>query len=71
MSNNGGRRKDLTWLYFDEIKSDKRKGYRAKCKTCNKEIEGQISRMKNHMEKCRGFLNHNSDQDSVGKCYLL
>lgn len=57
-----GRRKDLVWLYFNEVKNDNRKGCRAKCKKCNKEMEGQVARMKKHVENCS---NHHSDTDSL------
>lgn len=61
---NFGRRKDLVWLYFNEVKNDKRKGCRARCKNCNKEMEGQVARMKKHIETCNNS-HHHSDSDSV------
>lgn len=62
----GGRKGDLSWLYFDKVKNDKRKGCRAKCKRCHKEMEGQVGRMKKHLETCGSFAS-DSDHDSVGK----
>lgn len=62
-----GRKKDLIWIYFLEVKNDKRKGSRAKCKKCSKEMEGQVFRMKKHLETCAN-LDHHSD-DSSGKIY--
>lgn len=50
MFTSGGRRKDLVWLHFDEVKNNQRKGCRAKCKKCKKEMEGQVARMKKHVE---------------------
>lgn len=66
MSNSGGRRKDLIWLYFDEVKNDKRKGCRAKCKKCKQEMEGQVLRMKKHVGTCSNLDPH-SVNESVGK----
>ena len=65
---NCGRRKDLTWLYFEELKNDIREGCKAKWKTSNNEMKGQIARVKKHLETCGG-LNHNSNHNSIGKCY--
>lgn len=47
-----GRKKDLIWLSFEEIRNTSRKGLRAKCKHCGHEIEGQVKRMKDHLGKC-------------------
>lgn len=49
---NTGRKRDIVWLSFDEIKNESRKGIRAKCKLCDKELEGQVSRMKIHLSQC-------------------
>lgn len=47
-----GRRKDLIWQDFLEIKNSDGK-IRAKCKTCEHEIAGLVARMKQHKEsKC-------------------
>ncbi|KAG7176839.1 putative BED zinc finger-containing protein 1 [Homarus americanus] len=46
-----GRKKDPLWYYFDRI--PKGKGFRTKCKKCNQEIQGIVSRMKKHMEICQ------------------
>lgn len=64
-----GRKRDLVWLYFDELpnKGD-RKGHRAKCKKCEKILEGQVSRLKKHLEKCKGGTNTDSDDD--GKKFI-
>lgn len=47
-----GRKRDSVWLSFDTVTNVDRKGVRAKCKQCLKEIEGQVSRMKSHAEQC-------------------
>lgn len=45
-----GRKKDPIWISFERI--SKGKGYRAKCKSCKKEIQGVLDRMKKHLEVC-------------------
>ena len=45
-----GRKKDPIWVSFQRVK--KGKGYRAVCKTCNKEIQGVLERMKKHLTVC-------------------
>lgn len=64
-----GRRKDMVWLNFEEVKSDIRKGCRAKCKKCKKEMEGQVIRMKKHVETCSNVEEaiSVSDNESIGK----
>ena len=60
-----GRKRDLVWLYYDELKNEGgRKGHRAKCKKCGHELEGQVSRLKKHIEKCKsGTVGTDSDDD--------
>lgn len=65
-----GRRKHFIWLYFEEVKHDNRKGSRAKCKKCNIEMEGQVARMKKHLEKCADNQVHHSE-DSAGKSHKI
>lgn len=47
-----GRKRDLIWDSFEPIESEQRKGKRAKCKKCGTTLEGQVKRMKTHMDKC-------------------
>lgn len=49
---NTGRKKDIIWVSFEEIRNESRKGLRAKCKNCGHEMEGQVKRMKDHLGKC-------------------
>ncbi|KAG7172414.1 putative BED zinc finger-containing protein 3, partial [Homarus americanus] len=57
-----GRKKDPLWYYFDRI--PKGKGFRAKCKKCNQEIQGIVSRMKKHMEICQKQTSTLSEGDT-------
>ncbi|XP_076050454.1 uncharacterized protein LOC143031004 isoform X2 [Oratosquilla oratoria] len=45
-----GRKKDPIWFSFERTK--KGKGHRARCKNCNKEIQGIVHRMKRHLQLC-------------------
>ncbi|XP_073529434.1 uncharacterized protein [Phyllobates terribilis] len=48
-----GRKRDPVWEYFNEAPSPIGKaGMRAKCKRCNKEMQGLVARMRQHHEKC-------------------
>jgi len=48
-----GRKRDSIWLYFEDIvKATERTGKRARCKACKLEMEGQVARLKQHVEKC-------------------
>ncbi|XP_069586836.1 uncharacterized protein [Ranitomeya imitator] len=48
-----GRKRDPVWEYFNEAPSPISKaGMRAKCKRCNKEMQGLVARMRQHHEKC-------------------
>ncbi|KAG7174794.1 putative BED zinc finger-containing protein 4, partial [Homarus americanus] len=57
-----GRKKDPLWYYFDRI--PKGKSFRAKCKNCNQEIQGIVSRMKKHMEICQKQTSTLSEGDT-------
>lgn len=59
-----GRKKDAVWNSFKEIKSESRKGVRAKCNYCDKVLEGQVSRMKYHLTKCSVSEEENLDNTS-------
>lgn len=62
-----GRKRDIVWLSFDEIKNESRKGTRAKCKKCGYELEGQPARLKNHLNKCKYSSLKRSCEDNPGK----
>lgn len=47
-----GRKQDEIWKYFEKQVIPDRKGSRAICKQCHKSMEGQISRLKAHYNKC-------------------
>ena len=47
-----GRKSDLIWTHFDKIRTKSGVGQRAKCKSCNKEMQGLVARLKKHYEKC-------------------
>ncbi|XP_073493817.1 uncharacterized protein [Phyllobates terribilis] len=48
-----GRKRDPVWEYFNEAPLPIGKaGMRAKCKRCNKEMQGLVARMRQHHEKC-------------------
>ncbi|XP_053129737.1 uncharacterized protein LOC128335458 [Hemicordylus capensis] len=48
-----GRKRDPVWQYFNEVPLPIGKaGMRAKCKHCNKEMQGLVARMRQHHEKC-------------------
>ncbi|XP_073415149.1 uncharacterized protein [Dendrobates tinctorius] len=48
-----GRKRDPVWEYFNEAPSPIGKaGMCAKCKRCNKEMQGLVARMRQHHEKC-------------------
>ena len=47
-----GRKNDPIWNDYDKVFLPNRKGCKARCKSCFKEMEGQVSRMKVHSSKC-------------------
>jgi uncharacterized protein YuzB (UPF0349 family) len=59
-----GRKKDPVWVYFDEEKTSTDKGVRikAKCKSCGKQLQGLVARLKDHKGKC--ISGHIEDSDS-------
>lgn len=48
----GGRQKDNIWIHFVESKTIGKSGSRAKCKRCDKELQGIPLRMKAHYDQC-------------------
>ncbi|XP_055845077.1 uncharacterized protein LOC129911335 [Episyrphus balteatus] len=47
-----GRKKDPIWTHYNEIHDVNKKGSRAVCKACNKEIQGIPQRLKEHFKSC-------------------
>ena len=62
-----GRKQDPLWLHFKRV--PKGKGYKARCKKCNQEFQGLISRMKKHYHMCHG-IDYVSDS-SAGNYYII
>lgn len=51
---------DPIWQHF--IKYGDRKCMRAKCKKCNKDMAALVSRMKEHVKKCRNVITETNPQ---------
>lgn len=47
-----GRKQDSVWIYFEKSVSVGKTGCRAKCKTCGKEMQGLVARLKQHYQEC-------------------
>ncbi|XP_042908365.1 uncharacterized protein [Parasteatoda tepidariorum] len=47
-----GRKKDPIWVYYNEKIELGKKGSKAICNLCQKEMQGLVSRMKMHHEVC-------------------
>ena len=47
-----GRHQDSIWYHFDKILQPGKTGCRAKCKSCSKDMQGIVSRMKQHYVAC-------------------
>lgn len=45
-----GRKRDSVWQYFNARKGEK--SIRVTCKTCGKDMQGLVARMKSHLSKC-------------------
>lgn len=66
-----GRKRDTIWFYFNEKIEVGKKGSRAICKKCGKEMQGLVARLKNHFSTC-GSTNEDVDdpqQLSEGKSH--
>lgn len=50
---NSGRKRDVIWNEFTELKVADKQGSRAVCKRCNHELQGIVDRMKKHSKFCR------------------
>ena len=47
-----GRKQDIVWHYFERTSVTGNCGYRAKWKSCGKEMQGLLARMKSHYNIC-------------------
>jgi len=43
-----GRKLDSVWLYFDKVVEAGKTGCTAKCTECGKDIQGLVSRLRQH-----------------------
>lgn len=68
-----GRKRDPIWLYFKEKFEVGKKGSRAICKKCEKEMQGLVARLKNHLSICASIEKDADDpqQASEGKCHVF
>ena len=55
-----GRRQDSSWQYFNKTVIPGVTGCKATCKSCNKTMQGIVSRMKDHLSKCIAFAREES-----------
>lgn len=62
-----GRKNDPVWNYFLKLSTTSGKGYRAKCKECSLELQGIVSRLKSHREKCQSQPQNQENIDEPGK----
>lgn len=47
-----GRKEDNIWKYFEKKTDPNKTGCRAVCKSCSKEIQGLVQRLKDHKKFC-------------------
>lgn len=52
-----GRKKDIIWNNFNEIKEIGKSGYKAECKKCGKIFQGIVKRMIKHKTECESNVN--------------
>lgn len=52
-----GRKTVKLWDDFRRVPNSNRTGFRALCKHCQKEIQGVLDRMRNHLEICQQNVN--------------
>lgn len=55
-----GRRKDIIWNNFNEIKEIGKPGSKAECKKCGKQFQGIVKRMTKHKNVCDSNINDSS-----------
>ncbi|XP_065671836.1 uncharacterized protein LOC136089704 [Hydra vulgaris] len=58
MSQKTGRKCDMICLKYIRVTVPERKGCRAVCNACRKEMKGQIQRMHEHIKKCKQSQAH-------------
>ena len=66
-----GRKQDPIWLLYDKSVLIGKKGSRAKCKCCGKEIQGLVDRMKKHTAECIPVDDTDSPAPSPMKSILI
>lgn len=63
-----GRKKDPVWKYYKEIVVPGKKGSRAECLKCKKDMQGLVARLISHHEKCQVL---DSEDEEDGEDLLL
>lgn len=58
-----GRKKDSIWQFF-QIKSKSATGVRAQCKSCQKELQGLVARLKKHHQECSARIDGSSNRET-------
>ena len=52
-----GRKEDIVWQHFQKSVTPGKKGCRAACRYCPKDMQGIPSRLKDHLKECKGVVN--------------
>ena len=47
-----GRKQDPIWIHLDTFEISGLSGWKAKCKLCQKEMQGVVNRLKQHYSVC-------------------
>ena len=53
----GGRKQDTIWMQYDRVNIPGKSSYRAICRSCKKEMQGLVARMKDHYSQCHNEIN--------------
>ena len=51
-----GRKQDPIWTHFDRFETPGISGWKAKCRLCQKEMQGVVNRLKQHYATCSSNL---------------
>lgn len=65
-----GRKKHSIWSFFLEKKQFGKKGSRATCKNCNKELQGLVERLIKHHQICSSSENESADSDLANNSFV-
>ena len=68
ISNMPGRKQDSIWFYFERLVVPGKTGCRAKCKSCSKDMQGLVTRMKQHHQLCSSEDTQDTQDTSVPPC---